>query len=112
MKTLSILFVIFFLGTQSLTAQEQKQQIKSNIITSLDNIDDARFNPNPVFNTLKFNSNQTIDMISLYDNNGMIVLQQVPKDNQIALNTLKPGFYLICAYCNGKRVKKGILRKV
>jgi len=33
------------------------------------------------------------------------------KDNRIDVSKLKDGFYLFCAFVNGKRIKKGILKK-
>jgi hypothetical protein len=112
MKTSSLIFFIFLLGIQGLLAQDFKQDIPTNIITSLDNCKDTNFSTNSIFNILRFESNQNIDMIMLFDKQGDIVLQKIPENNQIALSSLKSGFYLLCVYCKGIKVRKGILRKV
>ena len=108
MKTTIILFALLLLSTQNLVAQEREQlDTKTTIITSLS----VETNSDSTDGILKIKSPQQIDMVVFTNKQGKKVLKEVPQNNQIALQRLKPGFYLLCAYCNGVKVKKGMLKK-
>ena len=67
--------------------------------------------PNPAKDIVTVQCNQPIEYIKLYNKQGKQVLKTVLKNNEINLTGLKDGFYLFCAYVNGKKFKKGILKK-
>lgn len=111
MKASRILFIILLFAIQNVIAQERKldtQTSQARIITNLD----VKFYANSTQEVLIFQSDDSIEMITFFDKQGNIVLQQAPTNNQIAINALKPGFYLLCTYCNGTNIKRGILKKV
>ncbi len=68
--------------------------------------------PNPVRNQLHFESDSTIEQVCLYNKQGVLVYQLHPMNNEISVAEIPSGFYLFCAYTGGKRVKKGILKKI
>lgn len=105
MKSKCILLLSVILGTQSLIAQEVRDCNKKSKSV-------VNFAQCVVANVLEINSEHTIDLVTLTDKKGRIVFQTKPVNNQISINTLELGFYLLCAYCNGVKVKKGIIKKV
>lgn len=108
MKTSSLLFVFLFIAIQNLVAQEQKSTAsEATIITSLNEKSTSDYNDG----FLKIKSEQNIDMVTFTDKQGKVVLKEIPQNNQIATHLLKPGFYLLCAYSNGVKIKKGMLKK-
>jgi len=108
MRLSTILFLLLVSVANYLVAQEQDPiTLKVNVITNLGvkdttNLEDGLF---------KIQSDQNIDMVIFSDKQGKIVLKEIPQNNQIAISALKPGFYLLCAYCKGVKIKKGILKK-
>lgn len=108
MKTI-ILFLLFsFLSFQGVYSQISPVNPTNNVEKEID----IKLFPNPAQDVLHIESNHVIDLIKLYNRQGEVVFQTIPRDNQITLTSLTSGFYLFCAYINGVKVKKGILKKV
>ncbi len=107
MKT-AILFLLFSL----LSLQGVYSQVSTFKANTLENETTITLYPNPAQDVLYIKSNQTIDLVKLFNQRGEVVFQSIPEDNQIALTCIQSGFYLFCAYINGVKVKKGILKKV
>ena len=81
--------------------------------TSLSNQEvQVKVYPNPVQNQLHFTSENPVEQVCLYNSNGDLVYQLHPTNNEISVAEIPSGFYLFCAYTEGKRVKKGILKKI
>lgn len=111
MKALQLVFVIFFLGIQLIQAQDQAEHRAVQFVMDYSTTDEVKLYPNPVADVLEIQSSLKIDLFRLYDKNGKIVLEEVPKNNTLNLSDLKSGFYLYCAYSDGVQIKKGILKK-
>ena len=110
MKTIFILLNITLIGIHSLSAQT-KEVDKINVKINNDNIDLTLY-PNPVEDVLNLKSVTTIDFIRLYNNEGQMVKQFAPINNQVYLDDVESGLYMACAYKEGRRVKKSILKKI
>jgi len=110
MKTVFILLNISLIGIQSLCAQTDEVD-KINVKINNDNVDLTLY-PNPVEDVLNLKTITSIDFIRLYNKEGQLVTQFFPVNNQIYLDDVEPGLYMACAYKDGRRVKKSILKKI
>jgi len=102
----AIQLILFFL---SFSIYSQSNQF-ATLQTSTSEIEFSIF-PNPAKDFVTVQCNQPIEYIKLYNKQGKQVLKTIIKDNKINLTGLNDGFYLFCAYVNGKKIKKGILKK-
>lgn len=106
MKAIQIEFKLFLL---SFSIYSQNEQI--NTSQNFENEIEFSIYPNPAKDIVYIKSNQKVEYIKLYNKQGKPVLKSYLKDNKINLSRLDDGYYLFCAYINGKRIKKGIIKK-
>ena len=109
MRKIFLLLVLSLIGIQNISAQTSAPAKINPIITN--NIDESLF-PNVAGNVLKIKNDTTIDFVRLYNENGQLVVQLIPVQNQVDLNGVKPGFYMVHGYKEGKEVNKSILKKI
>ncbi len=110
MKTVFLLLNISLIGIQGLYAQTD-EATKTNLKINNEYVD-LNFYPNPVQDILNLKTTTSIDFIRLYDKNGQLVEQYTPVNNKINLNRLGTGLYMVCAYKEGRPIKKSILKKI
>ena len=108
MRATILVLSLFLLFLQNAYSQVSD----SNPTHTVDAKIDVLIYPNPVQDILYFDAEYPVEYIKLFNQKGEVVFQTIPEDNQIILTTLKSGFYLFCAYINGVKVKKGIIKKV
>jgi uncharacterized repeat protein (TIGR01451 family) len=58
--------------------------------------------PNPVGNILKFNTNNKIDKVDIYDEVGRIILTTSVQNNAIDVSSLRDGIYFLKVYADNK----------
>jgi len=110
MKTIILLLNISLIGIQSVAAQTKESE-KINVKINNEFVD-LKLYPNPVEDVLRLKSTKTIDFIRLFNKQGELVTQLTPENNEVALDEIQEGFYLVCIYIGNKEVKRRILKKM
>ncbi len=107
MKTRYFIILIFLLSTHFSNAQDSIQ--KKQTIT---NQESRKIAHCVVSDVLQIQCSLSIDRVTISDHSGTVIYTLTPTNNTVSVRDLQSGFYLLEAYVEGTKVKKGIIKKI
>lgn len=84
---------------------------KSQIENQNETLNAISIYPNPVKNTLFFSSDMKDVQVSIFNQTGSVVIQQIIKENSLDVSNLTTGVYLIVFEKDGTKITKQFIKK-